>query len=109
MHYKNLTAQFITEVEEHEEEFMFKHLQQYCEGMSAYTGVTRVPKKLLLRALICFKEEHQEEYKVLMGIKEKTEFHCGIEESGFHAYNCNDCSNKCEEYYQWDKEMKNGI
>ena len=63
-------AQFITEVEEHEEEFMFKHLQLYCEGVSAYTGVTRVPKRLLLRALICFKEEHPEEYKVLMGIEE---------------------------------------
>lgn len=33
-------------------------------------------------------------------------FHCGVEKSGFHAYNCNDCPNKCEEYYQWDKEMK---
>lgn len=32
------------------------------------------------------------------------EFHCGVEESGFHAYNCNDCPNKCEEWYQWDKE-----
>lgn len=38
---------------------------------------------------------------------ENAEFHCGIEESGFHAYNCNDCPNKCEEWYQWDKEMKN--
>lgn len=37
----------------------------------------------------------------------EAEFHCGIEESGFHAYNCNDCPNKCEEWYQWDKEMKN--
>ena len=40
-------------------------------------------------------------------LKEETEFHCGIEESGFHAYNCNDCPNKCDEWYQWDKEMKN--
>ena len=66
-------AQFITEVEENEEEFMFKHLQQYCEGVSAYTGTTRVPKRLLLRALICFKEEHPEEYKVLMGMEEDNE------------------------------------
>ena len=34
------------------------------------------------------------------------EFHCGVEESGGHAYNCNDCPNKCEEWYQWDKEFK---
>lgn len=33
-------------------------------------------------------------------------FHCGFEESGGHAYNCNDCPNKCEEWHQWDKEMK---
>lgn len=39
--------------------------------------------------------------------KEGEEFHCGFEESGGHAYNCNDCPNKCEEWYQWDKEMKN--
>lgn len=40
------------------------------------------------------------------GLKKETEFHCGVEESGGHAYNCNDCPNKCEEYYQWEKEMK---
>lgn len=39
--------------------------------------------------------------------EEEAEFHCGVEESGGHAYNCNDCPNKCEEWYQWDKEMKN--
>lgn len=37
---------------------------------------------------------------------DEAEFHCGVEESGGHAYNCNDCPNKCEEWYQWDKEMK---
>lgn len=36
----------------------------------------------------------------------ESDFHCGFEESGGHAYNCNDCPNKCEEYYQWDKEMR---
>lgn len=39
-------------------------------------------------------------------LKENKSFHCGVEELGFHAYNCNDCPNKCEEYYQWDKEMR---
>lgn len=39
--------------------------------------------------------------------KKTAEFHCGVEESGGHAYNCNDCPNKCEEWHQWDKEMKN--
>lgn len=45
----------------------------------------------------------------LLHSKEKAEFHCGVEESGFHAYNCNYCPNKCEEYYQWDKEFKSMI
>lgn len=35
----------------------------------------------------------------------KREFHCGAEESG-GPYNCNNCPNKCEEWYQWNKEMK---
>lgn len=37
--------------------------------------------------------------------RSEQEFHCGVEESGGHAYNCNDCLNKCEEWHQWDKEM----
>jgi hypothetical protein len=45
-------------------------------------------------------------YLISKALKDETEFHCGIEESGFHAYNCNDCPNKCEEWHQWDKEMK---
>lgn len=39
--------------------------------------------------------------------EKEAEFHCGVEESGYHAYNCNDCPNKCEEWHQWDKETKN--
>lgn len=27
-----------------------------------------------------------------------------VEQKGGHAYNCNDCPNKCEEWHQWDKE-----
>ena len=37
-------------------------------------------------------------------VLKEAEFHCGVEESGGHAYNCNDCPNKCEEWHQWDKE-----
>ena len=40
-------------------------------------------------------------------LNKSEEFHCGVEESGGHAYNCNDCPNKCDEWYQWDKEIKN--
>ena len=45
--------------------------------------------------------------KEIEELERESEFHCGVEESGGHAYNCNDCSNKCDEWYQWDKEMKN--
>lgn len=38
--------------------------------------------------------------------EEEKEFHCMAEEEWPHAYNCNDCPNKCEEFHQWDKEMK---
>ena len=38
--------------------------------------------------------EEEEEYKE----DDNKAFHCGFEESGFHAYNCNDCPNKCEEW-----------
>ena len=36
--------------------------------------------------------------------QKETEFHRGVEESGGHAYNCNDCTNKCEEWHKWNKE-----
>ena len=60
---------FITKVTEEDDEFIFRHLQQYCEGMTSVTGITHVPKQLLIRALICFKEEHKDEYNFLMGRK----------------------------------------
>ena len=43
---------------------------------------------------------------IIRAKKDDKAFHCGFEESGGHAYNCNDCPNKCEEWYQWDKEFK---
>lgn len=63
----DLTVKIVTQMEENAEEFMFKHLQQYCEGMTSVTGITHVPKQLLIRALTCFKEEHKDEYDYLMG------------------------------------------
>lgn len=46
----------------------------------------------------------------LEGSKEKEnkgEFHCKAEESRWQDLSaCNDCPNKCEEWYQWDKEFK---
>ena len=41
------------------------------------------------------------------GLNFEQGLHCGFAASGGHAYNCNDCPNKCDEWHQWDKEMKN--
>ena len=52
-----------------------------------------------------------EKYQKIMEFgkeKKEAEFHCGVEESGGHAYNCGDCPNKCDVYYQWDKEIEDG-
>lgn len=65
--------QFITQVSEEEDEFIFTHLQKYCEGMTSVTGITHVPKQLLIRALTCFKEEHKEEFDFLMGRETKND------------------------------------
>lgn len=45
---------------------------------------------------------------LVFGLEENAEgFHCKAEESGWRdILACNDCPNKCEEWHQWDKEMK---
>ncbi len=56
---------------EMEDEFIFEHLVKYVND-ELYTPEddTRIPKQLLVRALICFREEHKDEWNALMGIKE---------------------------------------
>lgn len=102
-------------IHEDQDKFIFEIIRTYTDGVLAHEGIIKIPKKLLERAITCFKMEHPAEFELLLngdeGMKQKIvegnkSFHCGIEESGFHAYNCNDCPNKCEEYYQWDKEMR---
>lgn len=64
-----------------------------------------------------FKQFQKVDYKKLerelkQQEKENAKYHqinmFEYEESGGHAYNCNDCPNKCKEWYQWEKEMKDG-
>lgn len=39
--------------------------------------------------------------------KKEAKFHCKAEESRWRDISaCNDCPNKCEEWRQWDKEMR---
>ena len=91
--------------------FIFEIIRPYVDSVLN----VKIPKKLLERAITCFKMEHPAEFELLLNgdegmkqkiVEENKSFHCGVEESGFHAYNCNDCPNKCEEWYQWDKEMR---
>ena len=67
----DLMMKVTLEYEEQADEFIFRHLQKYCDGVVRCTGETHVPKKLLERALICFRQEHKDEYNTLMGIKEE--------------------------------------
>lgn len=53
-------------VKENEENFIFETIQSYTDGILAHCGITKIPKEVLKRALICFKEEHKEEFDFLM-------------------------------------------
>ena len=68
----NGIVEYVTHVTETEDKFIFDHVSRYVnEELFTPEYQTIVPKRLLERALICFKEEHKEEWNVLMGIKEE--------------------------------------
>ena len=54
---------FTSEIIEKEEEFIYKRICSYLEYETQY----KIPKKLLIRAISCFAEEHPEEFKALGG------------------------------------------
>lgn len=58
-------------VKEDEDNFIFETIQAYTDGVLAHCGITKIPKEVLKRALICFKEEHKEEFDFLMKRGEK--------------------------------------
>lgn len=67
----NGITEYVTHVTETEDKFIFDHVSRYInEELFTPEYQTIVPKRLLERALICFKEEHKDEWNVLMGIKE---------------------------------------
>jgi hypothetical protein len=69
--FSNGIAEYVTHVTETEDKFIFDHVSRYInEELFTPEYQTIIPKRLLERALICFKEEHKEEWNVLMGIKE---------------------------------------
>ena len=53
-----------TEVKENDEDFIVEHVGKWCadQRKSSYP----ISKRLLLRALYCFEQEHKEEYEMLM-------------------------------------------
>lgn len=57
---------------EMEDEFIFEHLVKYVND-ELYTpeDQIRIPKRLLIRAIECFRKEHEEEWEVLMKGEEK--------------------------------------
>lgn len=69
--WSNGITEYVTHVTETEDKFIFDHVSRYVnEELFTPEYQTVIPKRLLERALICFKEEHKDEWNVLMGIKE---------------------------------------
>ena len=53
-------------VHEDEDKFIFETIRTFTDGVFAHEGIFKIPKKLLERALICFKSEHPEEFMYLL-------------------------------------------
>ena len=53
-------------IHEDEDKFIFETIRTYTDGVLAHEGIFKIPKKLLEKALICFKSEHPEEFMCLL-------------------------------------------
>ena len=53
-------------IHEDEDKFIFETIRTFTDGVLAHEGILKIPKKVLERAIICFKAEHQEEFEYLM-------------------------------------------
>ena len=53
-------------INEDEDKFIFETIRTFTDGVLAHEGIFKIPKKLLERALICFKSEHPEEFVYLL-------------------------------------------
>ena len=56
----------MTTFEEKEDEFIFEHLARWYGSVTSLIGVTVIPKRLIIRAVECFKREHKEEFEAIM-------------------------------------------
>ena len=62
----NETLEKMTTFEEKEDEFIFEHLARWYGSVTSLIGVTRIPKRLIIRSVECFKREHREEFEAIM-------------------------------------------
>ena len=46
--------------------FIFEKIRTYTDGVLAYEGIYKIPKKLLERAIIRFRYEYPEEFSYLL-------------------------------------------
>lgn len=67
----NQSLEKMTTFEEKEDEFIFEHLARWYGSVTSLIGVTRIPKRLLIRAVECFKREHREEFEAIMKGEDK--------------------------------------
>lgn len=60
-------------INEDEDKFIFETIRTYTDGVLAHEGIIKIPKKLLTRAIICFRNEHPEEFEILLKEGEEEE------------------------------------
>lgn len=53
-------------IHEDEDKFIFETIRTFTDGVLAHEGIIKIPKKLLERAIICFRSEHPEEFMHLL-------------------------------------------
>lgn len=62
----NEALEKMTTFEEKEDEFIFEHLARWYGSVTSLIRVTRIPKRLIIRSVECFKREHREEFEAIM-------------------------------------------
>jgi len=60
-------------INEDEDKFIFETIRTYTDGVLAHEGIIKIPKKLLTRAITCFRNEHPEEFMYLLKEGEEEE------------------------------------
>ena len=90
-------------IHEDQDKFIFETIRTYTDGVLAHEGIIKIPKKLLERAITCFKMEHPAEFELLLngdeGMKRKkfqTDFADLIDDLSDIIENSDDICSKVE-------------